>query len=70
MGLSKKVGPCYQCPERALECHSKCLRYAEYRAEIDAKTAKVKEKKNGERDSLWLLTVCRSKRIKKYVRER
>lgn len=31
----KPNSPCRNCEERAVGCHAKCERYAEYRAEVD-----------------------------------
>lgn len=39
-----KTGPCKQCTERFVGCHSECLKYIDWRQQIDiAKQTKEKE---------------------------
>lgn len=33
------MGPCYNCKERTIGCHSRCALYAEFKQEVDGKRA-------------------------------
>lgn len=37
--------PCFNCPNRAMSCHSKCKPYTDYRARIDGLNNKKAEAK-------------------------
>lgn len=37
--------PCFNCPNRAMSCHSKCELYADYRSKIDDLNNKKAEAK-------------------------
>lgn len=38
--------PCFNCPNRAMSCHSKCEPYTDYRARIDDLNNKKAKAKN------------------------
>lgn len=38
--------PCFNCPNRAMSCHSKCEPYIDYRARIDDLNNKKAEEEN------------------------
>ena len=42
----KKISPCYDCPDRALGCHSGCKRYIKWREEWTLMTKTINKAKN------------------------
>ena len=38
--------PCFNCPNRAMSCHSKCESYIDYRARIDELNSRKAEEEN------------------------
>lgn len=40
-------GPCHGCTDRYVGCHSKCLKYIDYRQKLDTENLRIKEQKKG-----------------------
>lgn len=50
------TGPCKDCTERHLSCHSDCERYLSYVKEKDAVNKQIREKKYHEDQYMGLVT--------------
>lgn len=54
--MSDKDHPCIDCVERALGCHATCERYLAARAAADARREAARQKRDGDKAAVELLT--------------
>ena len=65
------TAPCKDCAERRRNCHSTCVKYAGYRAELSAlKAEKKKQTTVHGYEYQKTLAIMRNKRQKKYYNNR
>ena len=66
---AKNDGPCYNCEKRVIGCHSKCNEYKQFKENLEATSAIVRDVKNKENIVRDTLIAGVQKRYKKYKKK-
>ena len=63
------TGPCYNCPDRYVGCHSSCAKYISYLQDLEAKRKMVYESKRRMADyehKNYLINKCQKNKRRKH----